>query len=249
MALSTVGYHVIAGKTIKCSEWTAGHLRYTLNELEQKFPNAKLVIIQPSYNSTIRASAGTHDWDGVLDVRIEGIPWSTAQAFLRGRGWAAWWRHTGTWAPQAAWHIHMATIPPGLSGRPTALQVGQAYARLGIKVGRYIDGGYTTSSPHQVTTTSQIRDYFAHTFGLAGQHTVGADKSWFPSDIASTIYRPPTTAAKKATVTSTTPTVASLFKQITSLTNQIIAATTSGTPNSTAAYEIRAISHEHDGSN
>lgn len=62
------------------------------------------------------------------------------------------------------------------------------------------------------------------------------------------VYTPPTEPAKETVVAPTAPKVAGLYAQITSLANQIIAATTAGTPNSTGAYAIRKISHQHDGS-
>lgn len=180
--------HTLGGKTFRCSSWTAAHLQHTIDVLREKHPAAQLVVIQGCYNTTVAASAGTHSADGVLDVRIDGLPWLTAQAFLRSLGWAAWWRHQGAWAPEAAWHIHMGTIPPGLPNRPTAQQVGAAYVALGIQVGKYIDGGYTTSSPHQVTASSQIVDYFAHAFGLANLHRPGSDTTWFPPSIQATVF-------------------------------------------------------------
>lgn len=239
--------HTIAGTTFRCSTWTAGHLQATIADLAKRYPKCSLRIIQPCYSDPIKFpnSAGTHKWDGVFDVEIDGFPWETAQAYLRGQGWAAWHR---TPAQGFQDHVHMATIPPGLSGRPTAKQVGEAYVKLGIKVGKYVDGGWTTSSPHAITATCQVADYFAHTFGLASNHQPGADKSWFPSDISTTIHAPTVVKEKPVATTPTVPKVASLYAQITSLANQIIAATTAGTPNSTDAYAIRALSHKHDGS-
>ena len=246
MSLSTLAKHTIAGVTFTCSEWTAGHLNDTIADLKARYPRCRLEIIQPCYRSLVPGggadlSEGTHDYDGVFDVRVLGMDWDQAQSYLRWQGWAAWHR-----TPRQGFtdHIHMATIPRGLSGRPTAKQVGEAYAALGLKVGKYIDGGWTTSNPHRITTTCQVADYFAHAYGLANAHTSGSDKSPFPTDIARTIYQP-TTAAKKTAATQPGPTVADRFDQIQSIANQIIAATTGGTPNSTAAYEIRAIARQH----
>lgn len=197
MALSTLATRNIMGRTFKASDWTAGHLTHTISVLAQKHPDARLVIIQPCFNAGVAASAGTHDYDCVFDVQITGMTWAAAQRFLRSLGWAAWHR---TPAQGFSDHIHMASIPAGLSGRPSAAQVGAAYKRLGLKVGKYIDGGVTTTG--SVVATSQIVDYFAHTFGLAGHHQPGADSSWFPPDIAATIYSPTeaAAAAKESTV-------------------------------------------------
>lgn len=186
--------YTFGGKTFRCTQRTANHLRSTRWRLRLRYPLARLVVIQGCYNSSISASAGTHDYDSVLDVKILRMPgrtaarrWLKAQAFLRTHGWAAWWRHTGTWAPQANWHIHMADIPPGLPTHPSAAQVGAAYRRIGTKVGKYIDGGVTTHG--SVVATSQIVDYYNHALGLAGQHNSGADSTWYPDSINQYVFK------------------------------------------------------------
>lgn len=181
----------IAGSTFRCSNRVAWHLRWTIYRLRLRHPRSRLVIYQPCYHTGVAASAGTHDFDAVFDVWITGgrlgrEPWR-AQWFLRRRGWAAWFRHTGSWSARSAWHIHMVSLPPGLPANPTPLDVGRAYARLGIKVGRYIDGGYTTTG--RVSASSQVDDYYAHALGLAGQHRAGADRSRFPDNINRTVFR------------------------------------------------------------
>lgn len=188
MVLSTVTTHTIAGTTFRCSEWTAGHLTSTIARLKIAHPGATLVILQPCYHAGVDASKFTHDYDCVLDVEIRGLDWWEAQKFLRNCGWAAWFRHQGTWAPKSMWHIHMCSVPRGLTTRPSAPEVGAAYKALGLKVGLYIDGGLTSTG--HTTATSQIVDYFNHAQGLASQHRPGCDTSWFPPSIAATIYNP-----------------------------------------------------------
>ena len=100
----------IGGKTFRAGMRTIAHLQWTIEQLAKRFPMARLEVIQGSYNSGVAASAGTHDFDGVLDVRIVGLDWWVAQKFLRQCGWAAWFRHTGDWAAPSAWHIHMISI-------------------------------------------------------------------------------------------------------------------------------------------
>ena len=156
----TVKTRTIAGATFRCSNRVAWHLRWTIFMLRLHFPKARLVIYQTCYHTGVDASAGTHDYDAVFDVWIAGgvlgaDPWR-AQRFLRRCGWAAYFRHTGSWAARAAWHIHMISIPPGLPADPTPLQIGKAYAALGMKVGKYIDGGYTTTG---VRTLHARRDH------------------------------------------------------------------------------------------
>lgn len=190
----TIATRTLGGSTFRCSDRTYNHLRSTRWRLRLRYPLAKLEVIQGCYNTSIAASAGTHDYDAVLDVRITGLPgrtaerrWLKAQAFLRSHGWAAWWRHTGTWRPMTNWHIHMISIPPGLSTRPSAGQVGRAYKALGTKVGKYIDGGLTSTG--STFATSQVVDYYNHAYGLSGQHTAGSDTSWFPADINKYIFK------------------------------------------------------------
>lgn len=175
----TVKTRTIAGVTFRCSNRTAWHLRWTIFVLSVAHPKARLVIYQTCYHTGYRLSAGTHDLDAVFDVWIVGgklgaDPWR-AQRFLRRLGWAAWFRCTGTWAAKSAWHIHMISLPPGLPANPTAQQVIDAYAALGIKVGVYVPG--------------QVDDYYAHDFGLAGGQRTGADRSWFPDSINKTVFR------------------------------------------------------------
>jgi hypothetical protein len=172
----------IGGRTFRASNRTIWHLKWTLFVMGVRYPRARMQIIQTCYHSGVAASAGTHDYDCVFDVWITGgvlgaDPWR-AQRFLRAHGWAAWFRHTGSWEARSAWHIHMISLPLYLPANPSALDVGKAYARLGIKVGRYIDGGYTTTG--SVCASSQVVDYYTHALALAGAHEPGSDPSWHP---------------------------------------------------------------------
>lgn len=171
MSAGTLARHTVLGKTFRSSNRTYAHLLWTIAELKRHYPTARLVIIQTCYNTGVDASAGTHDFDGVFDVRIVGLGWWDAQLFLRRCGWAAWYRYP----PLFGEHIHMCSIPEGLTNLPTIDQIDAAYTRLGIQVGIYVPG--------------QIDDYFAHAIGLKGQHRAGADRSRFPRNIAATIYR------------------------------------------------------------
>jgi hypothetical protein len=183
---SSIRTVTIAGQTFKASRRTIWHLRWTIWLLALRHPKARLVIYQPCYHGGYARSSGTHDYDCVFDVWINGLtPWR-AQRFLRKRGWGAWFRHTGIWAPRSAWHIHMISLPSGLPANPTPAQVGAAYARLGLKVGKYIDGGYTSTG--RTCASSQVDDYYAHALGLAGQHRAGEDRSWFPDNINRTVF-------------------------------------------------------------
>lgn len=119
----------IGGKTFRAGRRTAAHLLWTIARLKAKHPGTTLEVIQPCYNTGVAASAGTHDKDGVLDVRIVGLPWLAAQGFLRSSGWAAWWRHSGTWEAESMWHIHMVSLGcPGPLGIYVPGQIDDYYA-------------------------------------------------------------------------------------------------------------------------
>lgn len=157
------------GRFFKCSQNTYAALLDTQRRLAKAHPKAWIRVIQACYNTGVSASAGTHDYDAVLDVQIVGIPWDEAEKFLRKCGWAAWWRHTGSWASPSNWHIHMALL-----GAPAA----------GCTVGKYVDGGATLYG--HVIYSSQYADYYAHRTGLAGHLH---DPTWHPADIPGTIFK------------------------------------------------------------
>lgn len=175
MSAGTLGMHTVAGVTFKSSARTAAHLRDTIAALKRSHPEARLRIIQPCFTDPQKypLSAGTHSLDAVFDVEIVGMntgsdQWYAAQRFLRANGWAAWFRHTGSWASPNAWHIHMISL--GYPG----------------KVAKYIDGGVSLYG--RKVASSQVDDYYAHAYGLANQHRPGSDTSWFPPDIKATIF-------------------------------------------------------------
>lgn len=159
------------GRVFRCSQVTYANLLATQQYLDKHYPGARLVVIQGCFNTGVAASAGTHDFDAVLDVMIIGLPWLTAQKVLRKCGWAAWWRHTGTWAAKSRWHIHMICL---------------ASVEAGCTVGLYIDGGLSTQG--RVIASSQVADYRNHALGLAGQHNSGGDDTWHPADIDKTVF-------------------------------------------------------------
>jgi hypothetical protein len=166
---STVITVNFGGRFFRCSQNTYAALLDTQARLAKAHPKAWIRVIQGCYNTGVAASAGTHDYDACLDVQIVGLSWQDAQDFLRRCGWAAWWRHTGSWASPSQWHIHMALL-----GAPAA----------GCTVGTYVDGGVSRFG-HAIAS-SQYADYFAHRSGLAGHVS---DPTWHPADIAGTIFK------------------------------------------------------------
>jgi len=94
----------IYGNRFRCSKRTAAHLDRTKARLKVK--GCTLRIIQGSYNTGVKISKGTHDYDAVLDVQIVGMTWIEAQHFLRAEGWAAFIRSP----PLFTYHIHMISL-------------------------------------------------------------------------------------------------------------------------------------------
>jgi len=95
-----------------------------LNRAEQMLGH-DLDIMQGSYNSTVGASAGTHDGGGAVDVAATSNPAKVVLA-LRKVGFAAWHRlpSQGPW-PE---HIHAIAIGDGELSSGAKLQVQEYYA-------------------------------------------------------------------------------------------------------------------------
>lgn len=98
----------LGGKTFPSCRFCAYHLQATIARLARRFTDDTLVVIQPPFNTTVSASAGTHDKCSAFDVQIVGMFWTAAQRFLRESGWAAWYRpaQAGLWSD----HIHMVSL-------------------------------------------------------------------------------------------------------------------------------------------
>ena len=189
------------GKQVKGSFRTICHLN-RLNALAKSKYGKGIVVIQASYNTGVKASAGTHDFDACLDVYIPGVSWWEQQRFFRANGFACWYRYP----PAFGNHIHGFTLPPQ-EGKVRA----DDWQVAGFKVGKYVDGGWSTQG--RKTTSAQIDDYYNRAFGLSGKHTKNSDKSWFPENVKSTIFdldayvqkKQRNQAAKKAGKTPTQP--------------------------------------------
>lgn len=121
-----------------------------------------ITILQPPFNTSVPASAGTHDFDACRDWYIPGVGWWDMQRFGRANGEGVWYRHP----PLFGNHQHGFTLP---------IPKGSIRADdFATKVGVFVPG--------------QLIDYYNHAFGLAGQHTPGSDDSWFPKDIDATVF-------------------------------------------------------------
>lgn len=164
------------GKRYKGTLRTVCHMA-RLNSLAKKQFGKEIVVIQPDWNTGVAASAGTHDFDSTWDVYIPGVDWWVQQRFFRRNGFGCWYRHP----PLFGYHIHGFTLPPR-----EGESISDDFKVAGIKVGKYVDGGYSTYG--RLVTSSQIGDYYNHAFGLSGQHDAGSDRSWFPENIRATIF-------------------------------------------------------------
>lgn len=123
----------IYGRHFQCSKRTGAHLDWTKKQLAKRAAKDKknyyLKIIQGCTNTGVSASAGTHDYDAVLDVEIVGMTWAQAQRFLRSCGWAAFWRKP----PTFSLHIHMVSLPAFML---------QFVARVGVYVPGQVQAYY-----------------------------------------------------------------------------------------------------------
>jgi hypothetical protein len=164
------------GKQVKGSARTIAHL-CAIDAAAQKKFGTGIVIIQAPFNTTVPASAGTHDHDACTDLHIPGVNWRTQEKWLRANGYACWYR----FPPKFGHHIHGFTLPPQSGVVRT-----DDFRDLGVTVGKYVDGGSALFG--SLVTSSQLNDYYHHAFGLKGMHGLNTDDTWHPADIGKTIF-------------------------------------------------------------
>lgn len=164
----------IYGRYVTGSLRTIAHVDY-LNEQSKKEFGVGIRVFQPPYNRTVKASAGTHDYDACLDLYIPGVAWSTQQKFFRKHGFAAWWRKASKSWPN---HIHGFTLP-----EQEGTNRADDFDMAGFTVGYLVDGGWSTRG--RPVASAQITSYYNHRSGLSGN---ARDTSWFPPNIKSTIF-------------------------------------------------------------
>lgn len=138
------------GTALRCSRYTRYHWDKTLRAFRKKFPHAQIAILQGSYHVGFKPSAGTHDRDAVLDVWVSGVSWRDAEQFFRSQGWYGWWRHTGSWAAEHSWHIHMISPhTPNATGSLIPSQIA-SYLRGRLGLARSVDGPDPAPHPKHV---------------------------------------------------------------------------------------------------
>lgn len=166
------------GRLIKGDFRSISHLE-KLNRLCQRDFGVELIILQPDLNTTVEASAGTHDKMSIYDVKIPGISWFRAQRWLRAHGFFCWYRPTLRVNGKLVWisHIHGGTLPPWIKN------VSRGFMKIGVVVGQLIDGGWSLFGSRR--TSSQIEDYYEHKNGLSNH---APDDSWHPKNIGKTVF-------------------------------------------------------------
>jgi hypothetical protein len=150
-----------------------------MNKRAKAIFGKEIVVIQSAYNTSVAASAGTHNEDLVYDLYIPGVGWWRQQRFFRNHGFWCWYRHR----PLFGNHIHGICMVPRAKG----VSWSQSVRKRGFKVGIYVDGGYSTRGYRM--TSSQIDDYVRRAFGLSGQHATGSDRSWRPAKINQRMFK------------------------------------------------------------
>lgn len=156
--MSSRGAQVITGtwggKTFRAGRRTAAHLEATFAAFAKRFPRGQLRIVQGCYHTGVAASAGTHDKDGVIDFVITGGDWWYAQRLLRELGWAAWYRHTGSWGSPGEWHIHAISLGcPGPLGVYVPGQIDDYYRHAFGLAGEHGSGSDKSWFPPNINAT------------------------------------------------------------------------------------------------
>ena len=128
------------GQAIYMGRRTAAHLDWTRERLAAEYPGHDIVIIQGAFNTSVSASAGTHDYDACLDVYIPGWSFTDMQAFLRRKLWGAFYRYP----PLFGYHIHMISLGYGTARVGTYIpgQVSDYYSHRTGLVGHYSDSSW-----------------------------------------------------------------------------------------------------------
>lgn len=164
--------------------WTTERIRDWIDWwtplLYTEFPDAVIRLVQATRSLGPR-SAGTHSDDNCFDFEVKGVTYAEFVWFMARHGGWFWWRHTGTWSEREDWHAHGGMLPPGVTYKSTKEEIGRALKAVGIKVGEYVDGGWTTAG--RIYTSSQIYDWLHDSLGLKGQHASGIDTADRPDPI------------------------------------------------------------------
>lgn len=136
------------GRSLKAGERVWAALIFLQAWLDKHHPGLYIYVIQSAYHEGYAPSAGTHDKDRVLDVAIINRRtgrryWLRGRRWLRRHGWAAWWRHTGSWLRPSTWHIHMVLLGGNCPvGYLVPDQIRDYYAHKTGLIGHLLDPGW-----------------------------------------------------------------------------------------------------------
>lgn len=172
-----------SGKQIKGSFRTLCHLN-RLNNLSLAKFGKEIRVIQADWNTTVPASAGTHDFDAAWDLWIDGVDPNVMERFFRANGLGGWIRNP----PLFGWHYHGFTLP-----QREGTSVSDDFKVHGFRVGVFIDGGYSTHG--RLVASSQISDYYEEKTGLAGHAKA---PGWYPPSKTATIFKLDAYVARRA---------------------------------------------------
>lgn len=109
----------VDGKTV--NKKTRDALAWAGRKFHRRYPKAPWQVAQGSYNTTVAASAGTHDGGGVIDLRTTGAGMTADQRdyalhCLKAAGFAAWIRDERDGMPP---HIHACLLASPGKFHPT----------------------------------------------------------------------------------------------------------------------------------
>lgn len=143
-------------KSMRCTRRTGAHIEWTFRMFREEF-GREIRVFQGTYNTTVRASAGTHDKDALLDTDFGGLAPLDFVEWMGKHGWFGWYRRCPEFCGNLHWHG--GSLPPG----------GKIFPQ---QVGLFVDGG---RSQGRSGYSSQLADWWNGAKGLRGGHTPGSD--------------------------------------------------------------------------
>ncbi|MDP3154443.1 MAG: peptidoglycan-binding protein [Archangium sp.] len=149
VAAPPADYRIVNFRGVKVNVRTRVMIERAESYMKQMGINTKLSISQGSYNTSVSASAGTHDGGGALDIRTTGYSSATADNVvkaLRMAGFAGWRRGVNdSFSP----HIHAIAIGDARATQVAKNQVAEYFRGGDGLVGSARDM-HLTSTGHNI---------------------------------------------------------------------------------------------------
>lgn len=142
-------YRIVTFRGVKVNVRTRVMIERAESYMKQMGINSKLSFSQGSYNTSVSASAGTHDGGGALDIRINGFSSATADNVvkaLRMAGFAGWRRGVNDSFPP---HIHAIAMGDARATQVAKNQVAE-YRRGGDGLVGSRGDMHLTSTGHNI---------------------------------------------------------------------------------------------------